>query len=85
MLGWDVNIRDSDGHYIIEKGQKKQIIKPVTIGNHVWICSHAHILKGVVIGNDSVISYGSIVLGKFNSNNLLIGGIPAKIIREDIN
>lgn len=85
MIGWNVNIRDSDGHFIIQNGQRKERMKAIEIGNHVWICSYVDILKGVNIGNDNVIAYGSKVIGSFDNCNLLVGGFPAKIISENIN
>ena len=82
VLGWNVTIKSEDGHYLIEKGQIKPKSLPVTIGNHVWICSNSSILKGSRIGNDCVIAYGSVVSNRTFSANLLIGGIPA-IQRKD--
>lgn len=84
MIGWNVNIRDSDGHCIIENGIKKKSIKPVKIGDSVWVCSYVDILKGVKVENNSVIAYGSKVLGEFKDSNLLIGGFPAKVIKKGI-
>ena len=84
LLGWNVGIRDSDGHYILTNGNENENVKGVIIGNHVWICSHVNILKGVEIGNDSVISYNSCVLGQFKEANLLIGGYPAKLLKREI-
>lgn len=83
--GWNVNIRDSDGHHIIYGGEKKPLSKTVSIGNHVWICSYAHILKGCTVKDNSVIAYRSLVTKAFSDENLLIGGSPAKIITRDIN
>ena len=85
LLGWDIGIRDSDGHYIVTNGNKGENVKDVTIGNHVWICSHVNILKGTIIGSDSVISYNSCAIGEFKESNLLIGGYPAKILKSEIN
>lgn len=88
MLGRDIEIRDSDGHYIIEKYENQEIIKPnersITIGNHVWICSHVTILKGVEIGNDCVIAHSSVCTKPIHGSGLLIGGYPAKVIRKNI-
>lgn len=88
MVGRDVEIRDSDGHTIIELGDKikkeKENKKPVKIGNHVWICSHVTILKGVNIGNDCVVAHSSVCTKTIIGDNKLIGGYPAKVIKENI-
>jgi maltose O-acetyltransferase len=54
--------------------------KPVTIGNDVWIGGNAVINPGVEIGDNVVVASGSVVTKSFGSN-LVIGGIPAKVIK----
>lgn len=85
LIGSDVEIRDMDGHYIIENNEEKQNHIPIIVGNHVWICSFATIMKGCTIGNNSVIAYRSCVIKSNGQDNCLIGGYPAKIIRQGIN
>ena len=55
--------------------------KPVIIGNDVWIGGNVTILPGVKIGNNVVIAAGAVVTKDVPSNSL-VGGVPAKIIRE---
>lgn len=88
LLGWNVNIRDTDGHKILDnnlKSQKKRKYENVLIGNHCWICSYTDILKGTILGDDCVVGYRSCCVGTKAKNNSLLGGYPAKIIKEDIN
>ena len=54
---------------------------PVKIGNNVWIGSHATILAGVTIGDNSVVAAGAVVT-KDVPANVVVGGVPAKIIKE---
>lgn len=84
LLGWNISIRDSDGHTVIYDGSPKENIKEVLIGSNVWICANVNILKGTYIGDNNIISYGSIVIGLKSQNNMLIGGYPAKAIRENV-
>lgn len=84
LMGWNVAIRDSDGHQIFVDNSPKQNEKSVVIGNHVWICTEAHILKGSAIPNDCVVGYHSIVCTSFQQPNSLITGSPAKIIQNNI-
>ncbi|MDE6667077.1 MAG: sugar O-acetyltransferase [Clostridia bacterium] len=53
---------------------------PVKIGNGVWIGAHATILSGVTIGNGAVVAAGAVVT-KDVPENVVVGGIPAKIIK----
>jgi len=55
--------------------------KPVSIGDSVWIGGGAVICPGVTIGNGVVIAAGAIVTRSV-PDNVLVGGNPARIIRE---
>ncbi|WP_456377113.1 acyltransferase [Lutibacter sp.] len=55
--------------------------KRIIIKSDVWIGCNSIILSGVTIGNRSVVAAGAIVL-KSVSNNSLIGGNPAKLIKK---
>lgn len=55
--------------------------KGIKIGNNVWIGAKATFLDGSIIGNNCVVAAGAVVNGVF-PNNVVIGGIPAKILKE---
>lgn len=84
LLGWNVNIRDSDGHSIFSEGVKKESLKSVKIGNNVWIGANVDILKGVTIADFNVIGYRSCVTKSINEQHCIIAGYPAKIIKKGI-
>lgn len=79
-IGPGVVIRDGDAHTINGQINKKNIV----IGNHVWIGTNAQILKGVHIGDNSIIAAGSIVTKDVEANTL-VAGVPAKVIKKNIN
>ena len=72
-IGENVVIRDSDNHTI---NGNEGISKPIVIGDHVWIGSNVTILKGVSIGDGSVVAAGSIVINDVPAGSL-VGGVPA--------
>lgn len=55
--------------------------KPVKIGKNVWIGAHATILPGVTIGDNAIIAAGAVVT-KDVENNAVVGGVPAKKIKD---
>jgi len=56
-------------------------VAPVIIKNGAWISVGATILPGVTIGENSVIAAGAVVT-KDIPDNVIAGGVPAKVIKE---
>ena len=81
-ISHDVTIMDSDAHEGIWEGYEKT--KSIKIGNHVWIGTRVTILKGVTIGDNAIIAAGSVVT-KDVPNNTVVAGVPAKVIKTNIN
>ena len=84
VSGWNVHVRDSDGHTIAIDGREKLNTKGVVIGKHVWIAAEAHVLKGAKISDGSVVGYRSTVFGFFDAPNCLIVGSPANVIKRNV-
>lgn len=55
---------------------------PVVIGNNCWLGTNVVVLPGVELGDNVIVAAGSVVHKSFGSN-LIIGGVPAKIIKEN--
>ena len=80
----DVLIEDSDYHSIeINRGDPAAVVKsrPILIGENVWIGSRAAVLKGVTIGDNSVVGLGTIVRKSVPANCVVIGN-PQQIVKE---
>lgn len=84
LFGWNVTVRDSDGHLILVNGAPRPVKKPIEIGDHCWIGAECHLLKGAGMGSDSVLGYGSILTKAFPGEHLLLAGTPARELRNDI-
>lgn len=54
---------------------------PVRVGHGAWLASRAVILPGVEIGDGVIVAAGAVVTRSV-PNNVLVGGVPAKVIRE---
>lgn len=83
-ISWNFQALDDDLHTIIIDGLEKEKSKKIFIGNRVWIGANSIILKGSNIGNNCIVASGSVVSGIF-PDRVLIGGVPARIIKENVN
>ena len=82
VIASGVQIIDSNGHILLSPNRTigRDLPEEIKIGNNVWIGLNAIILKGSIIGDNCVVSAGSIVKGKFDANSLIVGN-PAVVVK----
>lgn len=88
-IGGNVRIFDHDYHSLDYRIRRDPLLDtenvataPVTIGNDVFIGTNAIILKGVHIGDRSVVGAGSVVTLKEIPPDSLVAGNPARLIKK---
>ncbi|HEY8931274.1 MAG TPA: DapH/DapD/GlmU-related protein [Mucilaginibacter sp.] len=54
---------------------------PIIIGKKCWLGTNSVILPGVELGDNVIVGAGSVVTKSFGPN-VIIGGVPAKIIKN---
>ena len=82
-ISWNCQFLDDDRQSIDYIGRKEKA-KEIIIGNHVWIGSGVQMYQGTVIPDGCVVASNSVVRGIFDKENSIIGGVPARIIKENI-
>lgn len=95
LMSWGVSVTDHNSHSIQfskrendvvnwiggRKDWSGVIVTPVRIGNKSWIGFDVKILKGVSIGEGSIVGAGSVVT-KDVPPWTIVAGNPARVIRE---
>jgi acetyltransferase-like isoleucine patch superfamily enzyme len=87
LIAGGVRIADFDGHPIVAAERRAHLptppdqIRPIRIGDDVWIGAGAIILKGVSIGDRSIIGAGAVV-SKNVPSDTVVAGNPARIVKE---
>jgi len=80
----DTIIYNTDYHPIYDyNGKRINHDKDVVIEDNVWIGRKVTILKGVTVGNGSILGFGCIV-SKDVPPHCIVAGQPAKVVKENI-
>jgi acetyltransferase-like isoleucine patch superfamily enzyme len=87
VIASGVNIIDSNGHQLLSNNRTRgrDDAKEIIIGNNVWIGLNSIILKGTIMGDNCVVSAGSVVKGIFDANSLIQGNPAVKVNTLEIN
>lgn len=85
LFSADVIFRNSDSHaiYDSETGTRINPAESILVGNRVWFGNKTTVLKGVKIGDNSVVATGAIVTHDVPSNSI-VAGVPAKVVKSNI-
>lgn len=80
LIGPKVNLI-TEGHPLNPAERSALTVKPIVIKRNAWIGAAATILPGVTIGENAVVAAGAVVT-KDVASNTIVGGIPAKVIKN---
>jgi NDP-sugar pyrophosphorylase family protein len=81
MMANGTYITDSDWHTVYDRTRRDDAVTPVHIGDNVWLGDHATVLKGVTIGDNSVVAARAVVTRDVPAN-VIVAGNPAKVVKE---
>jgi acetyltransferase-like isoleucine patch superfamily enzyme len=81
LMGGDHNTREV-GKFMYDVHEKlPENDQPIIVEDDVWIGAGVIVLKGVTIGNGSVVAAGAVVTKSIPPFSIA-GGVPAKVIRK---
>lgn len=85
---WDVGVYDTDFHTLVNPttGQANTPDKEIILGDDVWLCQRAVVLKGTHLPNRSIVACGAIINRDYSNetNNTIYAGCPAKPVKRDV-
>lgn len=96
LLSWGITIIDTNAHSVRFEERKMDVLNwkkglknwdnilsaPVLIRSKVWVGFNSIITKGVTIGQEAIISCGSVVVKNVEENSV-VGGNPSIIIKRN--
>ena len=80
LIGPKVNLI-TENHPLNPTDRRALICKPIMIKRNAWIGAAATILPGITIGENAVVAAGAVVSNDV-PDNVIVGGVPAKIIKS---
>ena len=81
MIANGVYITDSDWHQMYDRASRSTDFAPVHIANNVWLGDRSTVLKGVTIGENSVVAACAVVSRDVPAN-VVVAGNPAVVVKE---
>lgn len=87
LVAGEVRVQDQDGHPLDASLRRQgepvsaDMIRPVKIGDDVWIGAGAVILKGVSIGDRAIVAARSVVTRDVPAD-VVVAGNPARIVKN---
>lgn len=79
MIASHSYITDADWHDLYDRTSAPGATAPIELADNVWVGYGVKILKGVHLGENTIVAAGAVVTKSFGKN-LIIGGNPAKVI-----
>lgn len=81
MMANGVYITDSDWHGIYDRTRPSEAVTPVIIEDNVWLGDRCTVLKGVTIGENSIVAASAVVTRDVPAN-VVVAGNPARVVKQ---
>lgn len=84
----NIHLRTSDAHVIYDIDSKEALNdgqNDVVIEKHCWIGEGAFISKGTYLNENTIVGAGAFISKKINEKNQILAGVPARVIKSNVN
>lgn len=88
LLAEGCMLRTVDGHTIYDNDSLEILNEgdgSIELADHVWLGSDVKVLKGTKVSRHTIVAAGSILTKKYDEERCVLGGIPAKIVKRNVN
>ncbi|MBE6756971.1 MAG: acyltransferase [Ruminococcaceae bacterium] len=86
LFSSDLHFRTGDSHSILNsEGERINPSKDIVIEDHVWIGTKVTCLKGTRVAKNSIVAATGTLSREFTEENVVIGGVPGKVIKTGVN
>lgn len=83
LISWENLFMDSDGHSI-EYEENRNQLGEIKVKDNVWIGCRCTIKKNTIIGSNNVVASNTVLSRKYEKQNTIIAGNPARIVKEGV-
>jgi acetyltransferase-like isoleucine patch superfamily enzyme len=85
LIAYGLDLRNSDGHSVLDATTRQRVNLPADtiIADHVWLGNNCQVMKGVTVGTHSIVAARAVVTKNVPAHTLA-AGLPAKVIRENV-
>ena len=83
MFSRNAKVMTSDGHFIYKDDKIINAGKDISIGSNVWLADNVTVLKGVNIGDGSVVGINATLTTSIQAKSIAVGN-PAQVVKENI-
>ncbi|WP_237444591.1 acyltransferase [Sinobacterium norvegicum] len=81
MMANGVYLSDSDWHGVYDRTERDEKVTPIILHDNVWLGDSSIVLKGVTIGENSIVGANAVV-SKDVPANVVVAGNPAKVVKH---
>ncbi len=81
MMASGVYITDADWHGVYDRTERAEAVTPVIIHDNVWLGDRCTVLKGVTIGENSIVAAAAVVTADVPAN-VVVAGNPARVVKQ---
>ena len=87
LISWEVQIFDTDFHFIIDDEKICDNCGDILFADYVWLGSRCTILKNTILGKNTIVGSDSLCSGNYLAKygeSVVLAGLPAKLVKKNV-